>query len=54
MPLFCCQKAVWSEEVAADKPARVTLDVLPVGDDACKLVLTRDDFAGSIVTGQAA
>lgn len=54
MLLFRHRKAGWSEEVTADRPSRVALGIPPVGDDACKLVLTHDDFAGSIATGQTA
>lgn len=42
--------ARWSDDVAADRPSRVTWDILPAGDDACKLVLTHDDFGGATAT----
>ncbi|MFG9303759.1 SRPBCC domain-containing protein [Pseudomonas aeruginosa] len=45
--------ARWSDDVAADRPSRVTWDILPAGDDACKLVLTHDDFGGATATSQA-
>ncbi|MFS8035913.1 ArsR/SmtB family transcription factor [Xanthobacter sp. AM11] len=45
--------AQWAPEVAQDPPSRVTWDITPVGEDACKLTLTHDDFPGETATSKA-
>lgn len=45
--------ARWSPDVAADTPSRVTWDIVPIANGACKLVLTHDDFAGATATSKA-
>ena len=45
--------AEWSPEVAADKPSRVTWEISPIGDNACKLTLVHDGFAGETATYKA-
>lgn len=45
--------ARWSPDVAADAPSRVTWEIRPLGEGACKLVLTHDDFGGETATSRA-
>lgn len=45
--------ARWAPDVAADSPSRVTWEITPVGEDACKGVLTHDGFAGATATALA-
>lgn len=45
--------ARWAPDVVADAPSRVTWEITPVGEDACKVVLTHDGFAGATATAQA-
>ena len=45
--------ARWSPDVSADKPSRVTWQIEPIGDAACKIVLTHDDFGGNTTTSEA-
>lgn len=45
--------AQWSPDVAADPASRVTWSLEPVGEGACKLTLTHDDFAGETATSKA-
>lgn len=45
--------AQWSPEVAADKPSRVTWEITPVGEGACKLTLIHDGFEGETATSKA-
>ena len=47
---FCAQ---WSPDVAADPASRVTWLLEPVGEAACKLTLTHDDFGGDTATSKA-
>lgn len=44
--------ARWSPEVAADKPSRVTWEIIQLAGEACKLVLTHDDFGGDTATSR--
>lgn len=44
--------ARWSPEVAADAPSRVTWDIRQLPGNACKLVLTHDDFDGDTATSR--
>lgn len=44
--------AQWSPEVAGDPASRVTWSIEPVGDAACKLVLTHDEFGGDTMTSR--
>lgn len=41
--------AVWDGEVTADRPHRMTWEITPAGD-ACRLVVTSDDFDGETAT----
>ncbi|MBR0555132.1 SRPBCC domain-containing protein [Ciceribacter sp. L1K23] len=45
--------AQWSPDVAVDPASRVTWTLEPVGDKACKLTLTHDDFGGETATSKA-
>ncbi len=45
--------ASWSPEVAADKPSRVTWEIEPLGQSACKLIVVHHDFAGETATYHA-
>ncbi|MFH3479975.1 ArsR/SmtB family transcription factor [Xanthobacter variabilis] len=45
--------AQWAPDVAADLPSRVTWEITPVGEDACKLTLTHDGFAAETATAKA-
>lgn len=45
--------AQWSPDVAVDPASRVTWSLEPVGEGACKLVLTHDDFGGDTATSRA-
>jgi uncharacterized protein YndB with AHSA1/START domain len=45
--------ARWAPDVAADRPSRVTWEITPIGDDACKLTLIHDDFEGETATSKA-
>lgn len=45
--------ARWAPDVAADAPSRVTWELIPIGENATKLVLTHDDFAGETATSRA-
>jgi uncharacterized protein YndB with AHSA1/START domain/DNA-binding transcriptional ArsR family regulator len=45
--------AKWSPDVAADKPSRVTWEITPLGNDACKLTLVHDNFEGETATYRA-
>lgn len=45
--------ARWSPEVAADRPSRVTWEIEPVGENACKLTLVHDNFDGETATAKA-
>ena len=45
--------ASWSPEVAADKPSRVTWEIEPLGQSACKLIVVHHDFAGETATYNA-
>ena len=36
--------ALWSAEVTAEGASRVTWEIEPVGDDACRLLLTHDEL----------
>jgi len=44
--------AKWSPEVAADKPSRVTWELVPLGSEACRLTLVHDDFGGETATAR--
>ncbi|MGZ8501578.1 MAG: SRPBCC family protein [Candidatus Limnocylindrales bacterium] len=41
--------AVWDPEVSADRAHRMTWEIVPLGD-ACRLVVTSDDFDGETAT----
>ncbi|KHK02390.1 SRPBCC domain-containing protein [Desulfovibrio sp. TomC] len=43
-------RALWSPEVAADKPSRVTWELTPLAENACRLRLIHDDFGGETAT----
>ena len=45
--------AQWSPDVAVDPASRVTWLLEPVGDKACKVTLTHDDFGGETATSKA-
>ncbi len=45
--------ARWAPDVAADAPSRVTWEITPVGEGACKVVLTHDGFEGLTATARA-
>jgi len=45
-------QARWSPEVAADKPSRVTWEIVPAGPSACKLTLLHDGFEGETETSK--
>jgi uncharacterized protein YndB with AHSA1/START domain len=45
--------AQWAPDVAADQPSRVTFEIVPISEDACKLTLVHDDFAGETATSRA-
>lgn len=45
--------AQWSSDVAVDPASRVTWSLEPVGEGACKLILTHDDFGGDTATSRA-
>lgn len=45
--------AQWSPDVAVDPASRVTWLLEAVGDNACKLTLTHDDFGGETATSKA-
>lgn len=45
--------AQWSPEVMGDPASRVTWTLEPVGELACKLTLTHDDFGGETATSRA-
>jgi uncharacterized protein YndB with AHSA1/START domain/DNA-binding MarR family transcriptional regulator len=45
--------ARWAPEVTADRPSRVTWEITPVGEDACKLTLVHDNFEGETATYNA-
>jgi uncharacterized protein YndB with AHSA1/START domain len=36
--------ALWSEEVRAEGPSRVTWEIEPVGDDSCRLTVVHDQL----------
>ena len=36
--------ALWSEEVKAEGPSRITWEIEPVGDDSCRLRVTHDQL----------
>ncbi len=42
--------AVWDESVAEDPPSRLTWEIEPMGDTACRLTCTHDGFAGPTST----
>jgi hypothetical protein len=39
----------WDEEVARDRPHRMTWEITPIGD-VCKLTVTSEDFDGETAT----
>ncbi len=41
--------ATWDEEMAADRPHRMTWEITPAGE-SCRLVVTSDDFDGETAT----
>lgn len=45
--------ARWAPDVAADAPSRVTWEITPINDQACKLTLIHDDFDGDTATSRA-
>ncbi|WP_423331474.1 SRPBCC family protein [Rhizobium wenxiniae] len=45
--------AQWSPDVAVDPASRVTWLIEAVGENACKLTLTHDDFGGDTATSKA-
>ncbi|NKN36222.1 helix-turn-helix domain-containing protein [Agrobacterium sp. a22-2] len=45
--------AQWSPDVAVDPASRVTWTLEPIGDKACKVTLTHDDFGGDTATSKA-
>lgn len=45
--------AQWSPDVAGDEPSRVTWEITPIREDACKLTLIHDDFGGDTATSKA-
>ncbi|MBD0274433.1 MAG: SRPBCC domain-containing protein [Acetobacteraceae bacterium] len=45
--------ARWAPDVAADRPSRVTWEITPLGEGACKLTLVHDGFEGETATSKA-
>lgn len=45
--------ARWAEDVAPERPSRVTWMLEPVGEEVCRLTLIHDDFDGETATSRA-
>ncbi len=45
--------ATWAPDVAADQPSRVTWQITPIREDACKLTLVHDGFEAETATYRA-